>query len=69
MKEENKKLLFIPELYLIYRNEVLLHDTFRYKEFIEEQDLGLRLINSYCDTYEITDEKKWFLTKIKYGLE
>lgn len=39
--------------------------------FIESKDLGIKCIES-CqfsqdDKYEIVDEKKWLLNKIKYG--
>ena len=42
-----------------------------YERFIDSLDLGIkwkRLLDNGTDIYEITDEKKWFLTKIKYGI-
>ena len=38
-----------------------------WKDFIESLNLGVVCINSHNDIYKITDEKKWFLAKIKYG--
>ena len=35
--------------------------------FIESKDLGIISLSYYDDEYRITDEKKWTLTKIKYG--
>ncbi len=41
-------------------------------EFIENKDLGVVCIKSSdspaFDEYEVVDEKKWLLTKIKYGI-
>jgi hypothetical protein len=41
-----------------------------WKQFIEEIDIGLAHIDVYqnYDLYEIIDEKKWALTRLKYGL-
>ncbi len=42
-----------------------------WKNFIEFKDLGIVCVRSHSisslDEYEIIDEKKWALTKIKYG--
>ena len=42
-----------------------------WKDFIKIKDLGIVCVSSYPsanqDEYEIIDEKKWILTKIKYG--
>ena len=35
--------------------------------FIESKDLGIVCVDVFADVYSITDEKKWLLTKIKYG--
>ena len=35
--------------------------------FINTKDLGIRY--EFPDTYKIIDEKKWALSKIKYGYE
>lgn len=41
-----------------------------WKQFIELKDIGLAHIDVYqnYDLYEIIDEKKWALTRLKYGL-
>jgi hypothetical protein len=43
-----------------------------WKEFIAYKDLGLLYIPPHTsgttDMYEIIDEKKWALSKIKYGI-
>lgn len=43
----------------------------RYERFIDSLDLGIkwkRVLDNGTDIYEITDEKKWLLNKIKYGI-
>ena len=59
---------------LIYEN---LKDEFRFKlqreryldwlTFIKSKDLGVICSSYLDDEYKITDEKKWFINKIKYG--
>lgn len=41
-----------------------------YIEFVDKMDLGIKVKrnNNGNDVYEIVDEKKWLLTKLKYGL-
>jgi hypothetical protein len=43
----------------------------RWDEFIKKKNLGIICIKStyvgYDDIYKIVDEKKWALSKIKYG--
>jgi hypothetical protein len=58
---------------LIYEN---LKDEFRFKlqrepyinwlTFIKSKDLGI-VFNNNTHEYKITDQKKWALSKIKYG--
>ena len=38
----------------------------RYTKFIKYKDIGVKYIE--CGVYEIVDEKKWMLAKIKYGI-
>ena len=39
----------------------------QYKKFLEQRDLGIvPFIHDH--TYKITDQKKWLLAKLKYGL-
>ena len=35
--------------------------------FIESKKLGVICVDVLADVYTIVDEKKWMLTKIKYG--
>lgn len=37
-----------------------------WKLFIEKKDLGIEY--NYAANYSIVDEKKWLLSKLKYGL-
>lgn len=45
-----------------------------WSEFVESLDVGIRFISNdddeelVNDVYEITDEEKYFLAKIKYGI-
>jgi len=49
-----------------------------WKEFIENKDLGIHFVKNYVDihcnlnctssAYFIVDERKWLLTKLKYGI-
>jgi hypothetical protein len=52
-----------------YYDDVLINVT--WKEFIKSKDLGILCITSnLCsslDEYEIIDEKKWLLSKLKYN--
>lgn len=62
------------DLYKTFLNEWLSkYDTYQnWEDFIESKDLGIICTktantSSEDDKYEIVDEKKWTLTKIKYG--
>jgi len=39
-----------------------------FNKFIDTKGLGVRSIDFINDIYEIVDEKKWVLTKLKYGI-
>ncbi len=53
----------------IYSENVSSHKKWRL--FIESKDLGIvcetSCIDPSLDRYEIIDEKKWLISKIKYG--
>ena len=51
---------------IYYNCETRYSITLGWQGFVKEQDIGLQYL-SY-DRYKITDEKKWLLTKIKYGI-
>ena len=48
--------------------------TMIWKEFINNKDLGIRYIQDlvinkrWTKCYDVVDEKKWLLAKIKYGI-
>ena len=66
-------------IYLALRDQCLEHYRHDYNfdrwpsmyiEFVDKMDLGIKVKrnNNGNDVYEIVDEKKWLLTKLKYGL-
>lgn len=66
-------------IYLTFRKELRLYcdvpydgiGQSKYERFIDSLDLGIkykRVLDNGTDIYEITDEKKWVLNKIKYGI-
>lgn len=57
-------------LYHILKEDFLSQEK-RWSDFIKSKDLGIVCnFNATNNTglYKITDQKKWALTKIKYGL-
>lgn len=57
-------------IFRCFKKEWSESNHYLYKEFINYKNLGIIwLINrskNHC--YEIIDEKKWLLTKLKYGI-
>ena len=53
-----------------YRTSNAFNNGFGWKEFIDFKDLGIRHIKTGIDNdlYNVVDEKKWLLAKIKYGI-
>ncbi len=41
--------------------------NYSWYSFIISKDLGIVCLDLFADLYSITDEKKWFINKIKYG--
>ena len=41
---------------------------YEFSKFINRKDLGVISIDYINDIYEIVDERKWVLTKLKYGI-
>jgi hypothetical protein len=39
-----------------------------YKDFIKGKDIGIEIVENSHNVFRIINEKKWFLSKIKYGL-
>lgn len=48
-----------------FLKEEFLRTEWNWDKFIENKDLGI--MHFVDDEYEIIDEKKWLLNKIKYG--
>jgi hypothetical protein len=57
-------------IYRTFRDEFysLSNDIFSWHAFIEYKDIGINCINYHSNYYIITDEKKWLLAKLKYGI-
>ena len=58
-------------IYIHFRNEYYSNNNNLFKNniwnnFIESKDLGVICL-SFNDEYKIVDEKKWLLSKLKYG--
>ena len=56
------------ELFDIFRSEFIKKSYISFEQFIDSKDLGVISVDIVNDLYEITDEKKWFLNKIKYEI-
>jgi hypothetical protein len=48
-----------------FLKEEFLRTDWNWDKFIENKDLGI--MHFVDDEYEIIDEKKWLLSKLKYG--
>lgn len=64
--------VFVDEFYQFQRKNLW---TKSFQTFISEKDLGIVFVRvgdpeteGIFDIYEVVDEKKWFLNKIKYGI-
>ena len=44
-----------------------MQETRPWQKYIKKQDWGIICVDFFYDEYKITDEKKWFINKIKYG--
>lgn len=57
------------EIYQKFRNEWLdCGMAIRFEDYIDTLDLGIVSYDPSCEIYQIIDEEKWFLSKIKYGI-
>lgn len=64
------KYFFNKNILKTFRLEYMLESKLSsWKKFIESKDLGIICVSysSLDDEYEIIDEKKWLLSKLKYG--
>ena len=55
------------KIYNILYDEYAESNINAWSKFIKSKDLGIISLSYYDDEYRIVDEKKWLLTKIKYG--
>lgn len=66
--------LFIPVLQAKQKNGKLYYHINEYREFLDNLDIGITVTEdtpsgySFGAIYLVTDSKKWFLAKIKYGI-
>ncbi len=58
------KILRSEKIFKTFKEE-WLSSRIWWSNFINNKDLGIRY--DYSNKYFITDEKKWMLTKLKYG--
>jgi predicted protein tyrosine phosphatase len=56
------------KIFDIFEKEYQKSDIRLWRDFLRSKDLGIICIDFFNDRYIVTDEKKWTLTKIKYGL-
>jgi hypothetical protein len=56
------------ELFDIFRSEYITISYISFEQFIDSKDLGVISVDIVNDLYEVTDDKKWLLTRIKYGI-
>jgi hypothetical protein len=63
---------YLPRIYFILHQEwwwdYFSPNLTSWKDYILLKNLGLDVLDDSLHTYRIIDEKKWLLTKIKYGL-
>lgn len=56
------------ELFDAFRSEYIKKSYISFEQFVDSKDLGVSSVDIVNDLYEVTDEKKWLLTRIKYGI-
>ena len=61
----------VPIKWEPFRNNYLARSYFGtgivWKDYVDKLDFGIRLVEWSSDEYEVIDEKKWLINKIKYG--
>jgi hypothetical protein len=71
----DSKLFFSEDIWDRFQHEYYAKQPYTgrggWKLFISNKDLGIRYTPSYTldliHVYEVVDEQKWLLTKLKYG--
>lgn len=57
------------DIFHMLRHEYICNMSHKsFKNFLDSKDLGVSVVDFANDIYEITDKKKWFLARIKYGI-
>lgn len=59
---------FINEIVFDNLHDDYFNSDLDWCEFVESKDLGIDCLDWKNDVYIITDEKKWLINKIKYGI-
>lgn len=62
----DSEIILNHNIYKILYSEYTVSEC-NYALFIKSKDLGIISIDLTGDFYKITDEKKWLLSKLKYG--
>ncbi len=56
------------KIYHLFFWDWATNDYKGWESIIKSKDLGVVCTNIEHDLYEVTDQKKWLLAKIKYGI-
>ena len=57
------------DIFNIFHNEHITLSYTSFKDFLDTKDLGVSIVDFENVLFEITDKKKWFLARVKYGIE
>jgi hypothetical protein len=69
-KDSNIYRVFLNEFSTLVKstNSEINYSNTSYIKFIQMKDLGIICLSWSAAAYTVIDEKKWLLSKIKYGL-
>ena len=56
------------DIFHMLRHEYIALSYTSFKDFLDTKDLGVSIVDFENVLFEITDKKKFFLAKIKYGI-
>ena len=57
------------DIFRIFHHEYITLSYTSFKDFLDTKDLGVSIVDFENVLFEVTDKKKFFLAKIKYGFE
>lgn len=63
----DSEIILNHNIYKILYSEYTVSEC-NYALFIERKDMGIISIDLTGDFYKVVDEKKWLLSKLKYGI-